>query len=280
MFGGGQCVWWLRRGEVSASGRFNRMRYTEGGSELDASALSFDGDLHLDSSGLWLHKVTWLLSRVELKLARDPDEPMLLSRLAFDALSVTSGDSVREGLLQADTRFAMKRIALPGGNTISSNLEWQLLNVDPHAVVEWLRDNRAIARSGQPAIQQISELGRSSVTPLVKLAKAAPKAIFKLDLQSPYGVAVSTLQAGIKPGFSDEGSGGSDGAALVRELSENYAYASAEIVVPASLFADPESAEELNGLLARGLGVREGNNVVSRATYSRGQVFVNGQSLN
>ena len=280
LFDGGQCVWWLRRGEVSASGRFNRMRYAEAGARLDASALSFDGDLHLDTSGLWLHKVTWLLSGVELKLARDPDEPMLPSRVAFDALSITSGDSVREGLLQTDTRLAMKRIVLPDGKTVSSGLEWQLLNVDPHAVVEWLRDNQAIARSGQPATQQISELGRSSVTPLVKLAKAAPKAIFKLDLQSPYGVAASTLQAGIKPGFSNESFGGSDGEALVRELSENYAYASAEIVVPASLFADPETVEELNGLLARGLIVREGNNVVSRATYSRGQVLVNGQSLN
>ena len=280
LFEGGQCVWWLRRGEVSASGRFNHIRYAEAGSHLYASALSFDGDLHLDPSGLWLHKMTWLLSGVELTLARDPDEPMLPSRLAFDGLSVTSGDSVSEGLLQTDTRFAMKRIALPDGRTVSSDLEWQLLNVDPHAVVEWLRDNRAIARSGGPAAQQISELGRSSVTPLVRLAKAAPKAIFKLDLQSPSGRAASTLQAGIKPGFSGERFGGSDDEALARELSENYAYASAEIVVPASLFVDPASAEELNGLLARGLIVREGNNLVSRATYSRGQVFVNGQNLN
>ncbi len=278
-FDGGQCEWWLNRGEVSAAGRLEHFGYAAPGSQLDASTLSFDVDLNQDPSGLWLHKGTWLLGRLDLTLTRDPNVPAFPSHLAFHDLSVTGDDSVREGLLQTDTSIVMKRIALPDGNTASSNLEWQLLNIDPHAVIDWLRDNQAIVRSGLPAAQQFSELGRRAVILLIRLAKAAPKATFKLELQSPSGLAVSTLQAGVKPGFSGERFGWDD-ERLVTELFDNYAYASAEIIVPASLFADPTSADDLNSLLVRGLIVREGGNLASRATYSRGHVFVNGQNVN
>ncbi len=83
------------------------------------------------------------------------------------------------------------------------------------------------------------------------------------------------------PGFSggSTGSSGWDSPSVARQLIDNYVYLSAEVVVPANLISDLAAADDVNKLLIRGLVVKEGVNFVSRATYSRRQIFINGQTL-
>ncbi|MGH7781711.1 MAG: DUF945 family protein [Candidatus Binataceae bacterium] len=279
-FDGGQCEWRLYREDINASGRFEHFHYSAGSSQLDASALSFQGNLHQDQSGLWIHDGIWRLRGLDFSLSSEPGTRMFPSHLAFQDMSVSSDDSISKGLLETDTRFVVRQITLPNGSTISSDLDWQLNNVDPHAVADWVRENQSAARSGLPVAQQVSELERRAMILLVRLAKTAPKATFRLELRGPSGLAASTLQAGVKPGLNVDGSDESDYQHLVRVLIDNYAYASSEIIVPATLFTEVVGADEQNGLLARGLIVREGSNFASRATYYRNQIFVNGQTLN
>ncbi len=149
-FDGGQLVWYRRHDDMTTNGQLEHFHYADGGSQFDASALSFKGIFHKDSSGLWLHDGTWALRGLDLTFAPEPDAPEIPSHLAFDDILAAGSDTVTNGLVQSDNSLTFKRVLLPNGNTFSAGLDLQLQNLDPQALADWVIENQRITGSAIP----------------------------------------------------------------------------------------------------------------------------------
>ncbi len=248
--------------------------------EADAAGVTLYGESHRDSTGLWLGGGTLTVQRLSysvIPVGTHPARSGLAQELSISALT-----SLSNGLIDA-------RLKLAVGEVSGERLKLGPMALEAHAgnlaaaPVEQLRKQAvAIARSGLDKAAQARTMREKGSGFLIAMVKQGPTLSLHLDAAGAGGKAVGDARLAIAPALADDPlmkARAADGKALAASVWSKYATVTAEASAPPALLAQLASNDQIKGLVANGILVRDGANYVCHAGYQGGAWTVNGKKF-
>jgi uncharacterized protein YdgA (DUF945 family) len=279
-FGGLDWRWRLSADRHLMRGRAPGITATGTFGEVEAANLALDGESRRDTSGLWLGGGTLVLQRLGyslVPLGAHPARSGLLRKL-----SISTRTSLTNGLIEARLKLAADE--LRGGQLRLGPLALEA-NAGNLAAAPFERlrtDALSISRSGLDKAAQTQMMREKGAGLLIAMVQRGPTISLHLDLAGAGGKAMGDAHAAIAPQLADDPlmkARAADGKALAASVWEKYASVTAEATILPALLAQLATNDQVKGLLAGGILVRDGASYACHASYKDGAWTVNGKKL-
>jgi uncharacterized protein YdgA (DUF945 family) len=280
--GGLSYEWYLSPDVHRLSGQGPTFTSTGGCPQIELAGVTASSESHLEGG----HRVGGShlsIERIE-GLTRGPVGQIAWHGLIRD-LSLSGGNALKNGRMNINWKVSVGNVAAGGLQMRPAELSTELSNLDSDKLAAFATEVLEINKSKLGKDAQERLLGEKAHAFLVGIVRQPPGLALTLHVVSPDGASVGRAKMGLAAGFADDSrfvrlkQTDPDEKQVMKQLIQQYGYASGDVSIPQSFAARIVSADKLRTSEESGVLKRDGANYVSHFSYQGGELIVNGKKF-
>lgn len=280
--GGLDYEWYLSPDVHRLSGQGPTFASTGGCPQVELAGVTASGQSHLEGG----HRVggsRLSIERIE-GLTRSPVGQIAWHGTVRD-LSFSAGNALKNGRMNINWKASVGSVATANLQMGPMELSADLSNLDSDKLAAFATEAMEINKSKLAKDAQQRLMGEKAHAFLAAILRQPPGLALGLHVVSPDGASAGAAKMGLAAGFADDPrfvrmkQSDPDEKQVMKQLIQQYGYASGDLSIPQAFAARIVSADNLRKSEESGVLKRGGANYVSHFSYQGGELIVNGKKF-
>lgn len=200
-------------------------------------------------------------------------------------LSFSAGNALKNGRMNINWKASVGSVATANLQMGPMELSADLSNLDSDKLAAFATEAMEINKSKLAKDAQQRLMGEKAHAFLAAILRQPPGLALGLHVVSPDGASAGAAKMGLAAGFADDPrfvrmkQSDPDEKQVMKQLIQQYGYASGDLSIPQAFAARIVSADNLRKSEESGVLKRGGANYVSHFSYQGGELIVNGKKF-